>query len=351
MRDVVTLAVSGGEFAGWTEVEIALGIEQVAGAFDIALSERWPGQAVARPIVEGERCAISIDGEVVITGNVDDVVPSFDAEHDRIQVRGRDATGDLVDCAAIHQGGEWTGATLATIARDLLAPFSIPLTVETDVGGPWTHVFKLQTGETVFEALERAARMRGVLLTSDGRGGLVLTRAGRERIGTALVEGENILGGQGYKSVRERFSEYRVLAQSPGDDGGFGETVAALSAVEKDAGVGRYRPLIIHAEDNADQAALERRARWEKNVRIGRATRPRLTVHGWSHADGVWRPNRLVEVRSPTLKAEGEFLITEVRLRQSNQDGTTAVLTLARPEAFDVEPLAEDAGDSDEGVF
>ena len=39
----------------------------------------------------------------------------------------------------------------------------------------------------VFEAIERAARMRGLLLMSDGKGVLVLTRAGVARISTPLA--------------------------------------------------------------------------------------------------------------------------------------------------------------------
>lgn len=345
MRDVVSLAVPSGLFGGWTRTSITRGIEQISGVFEFELTERWPGQGVFRPIQTGDECTTSVDGEVILTGFVDDVVPSFNAEGAQLRCVGRDATGDLVDCSARFAGGEWTGADLAQIARDLLAPFGVPLSVETDIGGPWTHKFALQTGESVFEALERAARMRGVLLCADGRGGLKLTRAGQSRIGTALVEGDNILAGEGFQSLRERFSEYEVLAQSPGSDIGFGETVSAVRALERDSGVPRYRPLILQAEDNADQASADRRARWEKNIRIGRNARATITVQGWSHAGGVWQPNELVDVDSPTLKLEGTFLVASVRFEQDPEGGTITTLGLARPSAYDVEPLAENDGE------
>lgn len=352
MPDQVTLAVAGGEFGGWTTVSVVRGIEQIAGRFELELTERWPGQETPRPIAVGEQCTVAVNGTVVITGYVDDVVPRIDADTNTLRVTGRDATGDLVDCSAALDPGEWTGASLDTIARDLLKPFGIPLTVATDIGGPWTHTFALQSpSETAFEALERAARMRGVLLVADGLGGLALTRAGTERVPLALEEGENVLAGEGFQSLRDRYSEYRVLGQAPGSDLAFGTTVAEISATETDAGVPRYRPLVILAEENASQADAAQRAVWEKNVRVGRAERVSLTVYGWTHPGGVWQPNTLVQVLVPALKARGEFLIAQVELSQTSHDGTLTRLSLARPAAFDVEPLAENAGDGEESLF
>ena len=44
----LNLLVGGRIYSGWTEVAVKLGIEQIAGTFDISLTERWPDSPVAR---------------------------------------------------------------------------------------------------------------------------------------------------------------------------------------------------------------------------------------------------------------------------------------------------------------
>ncbi|OUZ66571.1 baseplate protein, partial [Shigella flexneri] len=52
-----------------------------------------------------------------------------------------------------------------------------------------------------------------------------------------LVLGENILSCDTERSIRERFSEYQVSGQRPGNDDDFGEaTIAAIRQTIQDSG-------------------------------------------------------------------------------------------------------------------
>ena len=120
---------------------------------------------------------------MVITGYVDDVSPAYSATGHDVTVDGRDATsqGDLVDCSAIHQPGEWrVSGTLEAIVTILAKPFGIPVKAECDTGTAFRK-FRIEEGETAFEAIERACRMRAVLAAGDGKGGLRIIRAGSGR--------------------------------------------------------------------------------------------------------------------------------------------------------------------------
>ncbi|MGE4406037.1 phage baseplate assembly protein [Pseudomonas sp.] len=342
MPDVI-LTVNGQRYGGWTEVEIRRGIEQVSGTFELTVTERWAGQDQMWPIRQGEECTLTVDGAVLISGYVDEILPFFDDQEHSVTVVGRDKTGDLVDCSAIAKTGEWKGRTLLQVARDIAAPFGIKVTAEVPVGAPFKTA-ALQEGESAFEALERAARMRGVLLISDAQGDLVITRAGRERVGTALVQGQNILSGRATFSLRDRFSTYICKGQDLGSDWSTPEQNAQPKAEAKDAGVSRYRPLLIVAEDVADAKGLKDRALWEAAVRLGRSARPAITVQGWSHEGGLWLPNRLVPVDCPYLYLAREMLIVAVSYRLGDQ-GTTAEIELCRPEAFELLPVPEPASE------
>lgn len=324
-------------YGGWQRVSVTRSIEQVANSFDLEVTERWPGQSVSRPIRPGEECMLMLDDETVITGYVDDAEPTYDRQSHGISVRGRDATGDLVDCSAVHKTGQWANARLDRIAKDVCAPFKIGVKVETDVGDPFPS-FKIEPGETAFECIERAARLKAVLLIADGAGSLVITRAGKTKGETALIEGRNILSARGQFSWKDRFSTYTVKGHDRiALDGDAVDGHVAPSATVTDEAISRYRPRIILADDHGNKTRFRDRAEWEKNVRMGRGLRGSITVQGWRDAQGkLWQPNTLVNVTSPLLYLnEAEMLIVGC-LYTLDDTGTRTALSIARREAFDL---------------
>ncbi|MEF3074133.1 contractile injection system protein, VgrG/Pvc8 family [Methylobacter sp. Wu1] len=335
----VQLTVNGKIYAGWEAVRIERGIEQLAGTFELTVSDRWADIEPAKRIPRGAACTVALGGRTVITGFVDTVATRFDAQSHTVTVQGRDKSADLVDCSAIHKSGQWSGKKLEQIAADLLAPFGIGLKAQTDTGAPFA-VFSLQEGESVFETLERAARMRAVLLMSDGLGHLVITRAGTNRAPAPLVEGQNIYKAEGEFDQKDRYSDYIVKGQKTGDDHQFGEPVAQQSARIQDASIARYRPLIVLAEDQDATATLAQRAEWERNVRAGRSTRAGVTVLGWDVDGTLWEPNTLTRLQSPLLGADLDLLISALTYVQ-DESGTLTELQLAPPQAFDLIPLTK----------
>ncbi len=334
-----TLLIGGAKYEGWTSVNITRSLEAIAGSFELTVSERFPGEPLSRPIRPGAECRVELDGTPVLTGYVDDVEPRYDKGAHEITVRGRDKTGDLVDCSA--EGRAWKNSTLQEIAGDLCAPFGI--SVAYNVGA--SKLFKdftISGGEAVFEALDRAARMRGVLLTSDGLGRLVITRASTEKAGSVLKRGLNILSASGQFSHRDRFSAYTVKGQARGSDNTLGPAVFSQKGEARDTGISRHRPLIVTAEDAGDAADFQTRADWEKNHRYGQSNRVSVTVPGWAHPGGLWRPNVRVKITDDWLGMDTELLIAGVTYRL-DAGGTVTELELAPPGAFDVLPLPEKA--------
>lgn len=334
----VRLAINGVEYGGWKSVRVVRGIDQVAGTFELGVSELWPGQDLTRQIRAGDRCKVSVDRTTVITGYVDDVQISEAKDSHEVSVSGRDATGDLVDCSAIHKTGRWSDRKIEQIAEDVCQPFGIKVTADADTGAKVSS-WAIQEGESAFECLERLARHAGVLLVSDGLGGLRITRAGARRVGTALVREQNILAASGTLSFRDRFSQYVAKGESFGTDETSGPALLP-KAVVVDAGVKRYRPLIVLAEDLATPETLKRRAEWERNVRGGRSTDVAVKVQGWSHAAGLWRPNEIVGVQHPALRLNHDLLIRSVAF-VLDESGTVTELALTMPEAFQLVPLPQ----------
>lgn len=342
----VRLHIDGVRYGGWQQVRIQRSMEQVAGSFELAVSERWPGQDTPRPIRPGAQCRVTIDDDTVITGYVDDVSVEYDDSAHAVRVSGRDKTADLVDCSA--PSTEWKDQTLLDGARKLCEPFGITVRADVDTGPKFARL-KGNEGDAVFDLLESAARIRAVLLVSDGRGGLLLTRAATRRLATPLTLGENILTCAATFSHRDRYQTYTVKGQRAGDDTWNTEAAAQPSAQATDARIRRYRPLLVIAEEQIDAAAAASRAKWERNVRWGRSQRVTYTVHGWRHADGLWTPNWLLRVRDSLLGFDGDRLLAGVTLTLDDQ-GLRSELSLVPREAFERVPLPEPDGEATWGA-
>lgn len=347
MSGEVSLRVGGTVWSGWKSVTVTRALDAISGSFSLALADRWQEGSVTWPLAPGLAVSVALEGETVISGYIDETSPSFDKSSHGIGVSGRDAACDLVDCSAVHTPGEWSNIGLDRLARILAAPFGLAVRRETSVGRA-IPTFKLQTGETAFEALERACRMRGVLALSDGKGAIVLAAIGQERA-TALEQGVNVLSASAKASLKDRFSQYIVNGQQQGSDDLSGVLAAAVRGSASDPAVPRYRPMVVTAEGQASKGSAVRRAHWEASVRAARGASLEVTVQGWRQSENgpLWPLNALVPVRIPYLLTEQDLLISGVEYAISDSGALTR-LTLTRPDAFQPEPDKEELNPGNE---
>lgn len=338
MADVVVLKVGGRRFDAWTSVSVSKGIRDVAGAFSLEYAERTSEAGELRKIRRGESCQVLVGDEVVVTGWIDVSAPSFDARSRTLSVEGRDKACDLVDCSAMNTPGVWKNRTLSQIANDLVSPFGLSIEVRADVGAAFKS-FALQQGESVWEAIERLARFRGMLAISTTVGGVAFIKPGQRKAGFTLRQGETILAASASDDGRDRFSKYVVKGQSAGDDDVNGATASGPKAEANDAGVTRYRPLLVVGEEQATLSSLRDRAGWEASTRAAAGSPVDLTVQGWRDPSGeIWQANQLVPVVAPWLDLDGEVLIADVTFSLTPDNGRITVLSCAPPDAYRPEP-------------
>lgn len=374
----VSLEVGGLRYEGWKSVRIRQGIEQLAGTFSLDVSDRWPDQTEAFAIEPGAACVVKIGADVMITGYIDVVsVKASPTEH-TISVEGRDKTGDLVDCSAPTK--EWSGVAFEYIASELIKPYGVGLLTQVETGeagykpkkpgkGKAAHMKggsgggKLprkacNSGETVHRVLEKLAKVQGVLLLSDRKGSLVVTRAGLNgRASDLLALGDNLKSIDYERSFANLYSEITVKGQAHGASaGGVGagvlseaQRVKSVATVKRAAtssgsdavagspSVHRYRPLLIMAEEQADAKRCADRAQWEAGTREAKSRRLQVRVQGWRQSDGsLWEINTLVRMRCPWVKQDEDMLISNIEYTLDMGGGTVCDMTLYSPQAYDV---------------
>lgn len=306
------LEIDGVEHGGWLGIEVNKSLENLAGAFSLALTDRWAGSSTAMSIVPGAKCKVTIDGESVIDGYVDTVELSIDADTHTIRVGGRDKAGDLIDCAAASGTGEWKNLKLEDLITQLVQPFGLTVKAEVDTGERIPK-FNVEQGMSVFEAIQKLCALRGVLAISDNTGQIVLTRAGETKAATDIVYGTNLLEGSASYDYTERFSDYIVKGQRRGEDNVDAKTAATAKGKVKDENVKRYRPMLVIADGQADKIKADVRARWEAAVRRGKSRAYEVTVQGWKDSAGnLWEINQLATLKARPLGINGELLIASV---------------------------------------
>jgi hypothetical protein len=232
---------------------------------------------------------------------------------------------------ATHAWGR-KGVGMAAIVKALIAPFSIPVVINTNVGEPFKK-FSIEQGETVYEAIKRMAELRAVLVLSDGRGGIVITNRATTRAADPLVC--NVLSASFTEDYKELFSSITVKGQTQGSSTVDATTASGPKSTVTVSG-SRYRPLVIMADGQANAKECKERAQWEAKRRKANSHTATVTVQGWRQSNGwLWAINTITKVTIPTLKLDADMLITGVDF-SLNEQGTLTTLTLTEPEAYDL---------------
>ncbi len=348
--EVVSVRVNGRIFEDWSTAQVTRAMTAAAASFAVA-APWWlprPGEPLfARP---GDGLTVEIGGAPVVTGYIDAIDASNDPDRAGVRISGRSKAGDLVDCDAIVKSGQLRGLDLLAVARTLCKPFGIGVAVDPGISvGKKFDLVEIEQGETVDAVLVRLARERGLLKWSTSDGGIVFGRGSRGRAAVALVhrlgpngepvEGNNVLTITGKFSAAGRFSEVLIKGQQQWSL----DAPAIKSAQPKgravDAGINRYRPKVINAENAATPSAMQRRAEWEVARRIGAASQVTASVDGWRQTPegDLWDIGLTVRVISDMLNLDGDLIVAGVTFRVDG-GALRCDLTLEPPEAHAPQP-------------
>ena len=389
----VVATVAGLVLDRWIRITISRSLGEISGSFVLELRDDVRNLATwlyasfgsIGPLVIGQRIVITIDGETVLVGWVEDVQADAGDGEVRLAIAGRDITGDLVDCAAAPEGPvEYFKLTCAQLGERLVQPFGLSCRCDVDPGEPFDKC-SIDAAETVVSVLEKHARQRKLLVTSDGVEGLVLTRSGQEpAAGPIVFPGRGVMRSSGTFAARDRFSHYFVKGQAekaggararsapmtPGTTPG-GRTDGAAAAhrarngggnitdsggrrgggrvrsaerggVENhglalDPEITRWRPIVAMMKSQESAGGAQQQAEWMTAVHKARGINLAYTVADWRGASGaLWRPNTIARVRDRYQQVDEDLLIDAVDLIYG-EEGAVAELRLVGPEAYSEE--------------
>jgi len=350
MNEIV-IEVDGTRYTGWTEITVSKTLENLCGSFSFSstASERMPF-----PVKLGRECKIFVNEILFMTGWTEKIDVDFSPNNHTISVKGRDRTNDIVD-STIGKNIEFQSkTTLKKIAEAILKELNLTHITVTDplnLKG-FDDILTDSLGVTGFKFIERFAKKRQVLLTTNGEGNIVFQRASDEKFNTVLSTEPDTVGTIleahiGYDQTK-RFNEYTVHGQT--NNAGLANLLKHVPAKLNvniqgkvlDGEIRTSRKYTFQIEDNGDSTTNTNRAAWEANFRISQSMIYQATVQGFSplNDSGIWKINkqlRVVDKPSNINDTNSTLLITGVTFTQSVSAGSRTALTLKDRKSYTLE--------------
>lgn len=322
------------EVRNWTKILVRRALMQAAGSFEVS-------------VADAERCALTPGAtaqlwrgsERLIAGYVDAVTGSFGRGSMQRTYVGRDATGDLADCAPDPaKKWVWRDAGVVRVVNQIAQAFDIKILVLAGTQDFNFPEFSVAPGESAWLAIERALRLAGLVAYCDRGTRLAIGPPAAERVSETLEEGRNVLEAAFSYSLADRYSKVTVLGQRRGTDNAFADAASGVLGQARDDEVPRERELVIFAEGPVWPERAQRRAQFEVAVRRAEATSVRVVVEGWERAGDrsgpLWAPNQRPRVVLPSLGLDEELLVDSVEYLTEEGGGDTAAISLVSPQAY-----------------
>ncbi|HEX4715029.1 MAG TPA: hypothetical protein VH164_08905 [Ktedonobacteraceae bacterium] len=338
-KDQATLIVNGINYKDWESVWVQLRWGEPFDHFRFTAVERDRpvGMFYVLQFVPGEPCQINLGDIDVINGWLETRQVAYDANRHGIELQGKSSTVWPHKSSVNTQSGSFDNLSFTAIARKVLSPFPTGVIQIGDIDETPFLKLQAQKGEMIWDFLERIARPRGVLLSSDSYGNtLLIGDHSFPIVNTQLIEGENIKRAQWVFHKEHVWQAYRVDAQgAAGSTGIMGTDASEMTATV--GGSGQLNSILITPMETPPTSYAEvlARAKNEWLWHEGTLIEGTATVQGWFRDEqNIWWPGENVFVYSPMAPLNMVMKIQSVTFTQDSANGTETAIELKQPWAL-----------------
>jgi prophage tail gpP-like protein len=303
-----------------------------------------------------KKCKIFVDSNLMLNGFIDAAVFKLEALTNEVTITGRDITCDLVDSVPVKNSdgeplrGELKNVDVATIVRKICGPFNITVVDSAQVHEKF-DTFPFYKGETCFEAIDRACKLRGVFPITLPSGALALVQSSTN-VSTSKITypSDWLISASAEYNTSERFANYLVETQSAGD-GSFASFKTAIKTLAKwsDKDINRKaRTMVLDADSDLKKNAALKRVVYEALARSISGQVVEVTLENWHQpvSKKLWEINTLVDTEIPPIVIDERMLIETISFEFS-EAGSFAHLALVKRNAYNVTKAIESQGIKD----
>lgn len=345
----VRLEVNGVQYDNFVSASCNLNLDALSNSFNF---EAAVTDGRALPFKGGEECKIYVDDEPVLTGYIEIVQVNYSSDEHTVTISGRDKTADIVD-STLNQLSDIRGQnlTLKSLIEIVIGDLGLNLSVVDEVNPePFTgaeDIASPEPGENAFEFIEKYARKRHVLLTSNANGNIVITSNQGVMADGAI---QNIIGATDNNVIKstftfdisERFNIYKMVSNlNPTALNLAGDvdlaSVASQGGGVSDNNIRQGRQLILSSEASYSNAQCEERAKWEADVRRARGLEYSVDVDRFrvgGDSGDLWQLNRLYQIVDDFVGKIEPMLCNRIEFSFSVETGSRTSLQFVGEKAY-----------------
>ena len=343
LTNTVVIDIDGKIFEDFWGFKLKLSIEKAADVFSFQLPWNPENENLKNTFLpfQYKDIEIRIGGVLQFTGTIVNIVPEVTTERRTLKVSGYSTCGILNDCNLPTSAYplEFQNATFFDICKALTTPFEIEVTDAVGDNFQFEEV-DIKPTDKVYGFLAKLAKKRGLLITSDIEGNLIIQKSTEETADFTFKEGEPDILAIGAKyDGQSGFTTFTGLVDAEDTLDPIGDDSHEIKD-EFMSQVSSARPFVFEIDEidegnliGATEAMLRRS--WAKRISYS------LTLKGWRDPDdNLWRDNKRINVEYPGVMIYNvtEFLITDIELIKDESKNVTK-MTLVLPQSYSDEEL------------
>lgn len=332
----IRLSIGGLFHEAWDGWSVESDLLTPADAFELELHTK---NATRLPdvIKEGAPCSLTLDGDRVLTGQIDEFEHDVSRQGINMRINGRDRAAPLVDCSAPFVS--MREASLAQILDQVVKPLgTYQVEIRADQAKTRRRI-QIEPGQTAWEALLQVAEANGLWPWVEPDGRLIIGGPDYNAppVGTLILRedgvGNNVQRLSVRRSIANRYSQITVLGQhGQYDNDGLDTKRSHLRSVIQDETLSRrgiFRPKVVidSSSENQDMATTRARKLLADSRLEGFEIRAIVKGHR-ADSGQVWSPGQRVIVRSEPHGLDATYFLMSRTLRLSRGEGAITELRL-----------------------
>ena len=356
---MIALKVDGTSYTNFLEGGLDIRLDALCNTFSFKMART---EKETLPFKTGMSCEVWVNDTLRLTGTIELLTVRYSSDEHTIEISGRDRTANLLDSNINIINDIEAPIALSEIIRKVISHIGSDLEVVDNAEPPnFTEaqdVAAPEPGDNAFEFIEKYAKQKQVLLTSNGKGNVVITRSNQEQNNNLRIQNtkdatdNNVLNATYSNDNTGRFNLYYIASQlNPVALVTSGKTslstIVSQGGQTEDTEINKGRQLVLVSESSYGDSDSINRSLWEANVRKARGRIYEVEVHGYSIEDTLWDINQVVTVQDDFVGISGPMLINTVSNSVSLTTGSITSLMLVDVDSYQLalsEPLEQEDG-------
>lgn len=332
--DETTLLIDGKRFRFWDKIRIfqqmdSISIVEFSAPFDSTLQDF---KNIFKPF-SYKAAVVSVGGFPIFTGAMISVLPVVENNQKLINVSCYSKPGVLNDCTAPASlyPLEFKNQGLREISKKLAGPFGVNVIFEDNKDPPFEPTVACDTDKKILPFLAGLAKQRGLIMSNDSRGNLIIHKSVSTRNPVSKLE-------QGFSpllSIAPSFDPQQYYSHITGIDPVSVGLDGSQYTVKNPHIEGVLRPLTFVAPDT-EGSNLKSAVEAKMGRMFGNLVSYNIKVSTWRDSNGeLWHDNTTILLLAPDamIYNQYEFTIRTV-VFESDEGVKTATLNLVIPESF-----------------